>query len=103
MASAKLFPLSAEVATKNNLTLIGDAAHLMPPNGQGVNLALLDVLDLCECLANGDHTTLKEAISAYEDIMFERAPPLCRETVDGIEDFASPTHESVQELVNMLN
>jgi len=75
----------------------------MPPNGEGVNLALLDVLDLCECLANGDHTTLKEAISAYEDIMFERAPPLCRETVDGIEDFASPTHESVQELVNMLN
>jgi len=97
------FPLAHRWATKNNTTLIGDAAHLMPPNGEGINLAMLDALDLCECLTSGDHTNLKEAISAYEDIMFERAAPLCKETVDGIKDFASQTHKSVQELVNMLN
>ncbi|MDR2270204.1 MAG: FAD-dependent monooxygenase [Sphingobacterium sp.] len=97
------FPLSTKWAAKNNLTLIGDAAHLMPPNGEGVNLAMLDALDLCKCLTSGDHISLKEAITAYENIMFERAAPLCRETIDGIEDFAAPTNESVQELVNMLS
>jgi 2-polyprenyl-6-methoxyphenol hydroxylase-like FAD-dependent oxidoreductase len=97
------FPLSTRWTTKSNLTLIGDAAHLMPPNGEGVNLAMLDALDLCECLTIGRQTNIKEAISAYEDIMFRRVEPLCKETIDGIEDFAAPTNESVQELVKMLS
>jgi 2-polyprenyl-6-methoxyphenol hydroxylase-like FAD-dependent oxidoreductase len=97
------FPLSTRWTTKSNLTLIGDAAHLMPPNGEGVNLAMLDALDLCECLTIGRQTNIKEAISAYEDIMFRRVEPLCKETIDGIEDFAAPSNESVQELVKMLS
>ncbi|WP_159732539.1 NAD(P)/FAD-dependent oxidoreductase [Sphingobacterium sp. 18053] len=97
------FPLSIRWASKSNLTLIGDAAHLMPPNGEGVNLAMLDALDLCACLTSGRQANLKEAISAYEDIMFERAAPLCMETIDGIKDFAAPTNESVKELVRLLS
>ncbi|WP_367331384.1 FAD-dependent oxidoreductase [Sphingobacterium multivorum] len=97
------YPLTQRWATKNNITLIGDAAHLMPPNGEGVNLAMLDALDLCSCLTSGDYINLKEAIAAYENMMFERAEPLCRETIDGIEDFASPTNESVRDFVNMLS
>lgn len=95
------FPLEHRWETKENLTLIGDAAHLMPPNGEGVNLAMLDALDLSECLIN--FTDIKEAISAYEKIMFDRAMPLCKETIKGISDFAAPTDESVQELIKMLS
>jgi 2-polyprenyl-6-methoxyphenol hydroxylase-like FAD-dependent oxidoreductase len=58
------FPLESRWETKANLTLIGDAAHLMTPNGEGVNLAMLDALDLSDCLINSDFTKLDDAIAA---------------------------------------
>jgi 2-polyprenyl-6-methoxyphenol hydroxylase-like FAD-dependent oxidoreductase len=98
------FPLENRWKTKNNVTLIGDAAHLMPPNGEGVNLAMLDALDLSNCLTStATFTDLQDAIAAYEKIMFDRAEPLCKETIEGISDFAAPTEESVQELIKMLS
>ena len=98
------FPLENRWETKNNITLIGDAAHLMPPNGEGVNLAMLDALDLSNCLTNTTtFATLQDAIAAYEKIMFDRAEPLCKETIEGISDFAAPTEESVQEFIKMLS
>jgi len=96
------FPLEERWETRGNLTLIGDAAHLMPPNGEGVNLAMLDALELSECLTNPEFRDLEEAISAYEKMMVEQAAALCRETVEGINDFAAPTDGSVRELVKML-
>jgi 2-polyprenyl-6-methoxyphenol hydroxylase-like FAD-dependent oxidoreductase len=96
------FPLEQRWETKSNLTLLGDAAHLMPPNGEGVNLAMLDALDLSECLTDTAFGDLTDAILAYENIMVERAAGLCQETIVGISDFASPTDESVQELIKML-
>lgn len=60
---------------KNNrplsITLIGDAAHLMPPfAGQGANIGLLDALILSENLINGDFETIETAIEDYENKMF---------------------------------
>lgn len=52
------------------ITLIGDAAHVMPPfAGQGANTALLDALILSENLTNGRFGTIEDAINDYEQQM----------------------------------
>jgi 2-polyprenyl-6-methoxyphenol hydroxylase-like FAD-dependent oxidoreductase len=53
------------------VTLLGDAAHLMPPLGVGVNLAMLDAGELALALA--DAATVDDAIRAYEATMLPRS------------------------------
>ncbi|OON80570.1 FAD-dependent oxidoreductase [Streptomyces tsukubensis] len=53
------------------VTLLGDAAHLMPPLGVGVNLAMLDASDLALALANA--ATVGDAVRAYEKTMLPRS------------------------------
>lgn len=65
-----------------NLTILGDAAHIMPPSGEGVNLAMLDALELSECLTGGDFKDIKTAITAYERKMRTRA---AKEAADSME------------------
>jgi 2-polyprenyl-6-methoxyphenol hydroxylase-like FAD-dependent oxidoreductase len=52
-------------------TLLGDAAHLMPPVGVGVNLAMLDAYELALALTRAD--TVGEAVRAYEETMRPRS------------------------------
>jgi 2-polyprenyl-6-methoxyphenol hydroxylase-like FAD-dependent oxidoreductase len=71
------------------VTLLGDAAHLMPPYGIGANLALVDGTDLATAIAT--HANLGEAVRAYEDVMLPRsaaAAHACTDLTDSITNSA---------------
>ncbi|MBB5620853.1 2-polyprenyl-6-methoxyphenol hydroxylase-like FAD-dependent oxidoreductase [Pedobacter cryoconitis] len=97
------FPLDQNWDTKQNLTLIGDAAHLMPPSGEGVNTAMMDALDLSDCLTSGEFQNVQAAIAAYEKRMRTRATLLGKEALEGIKDFASPSEESIKKLIEQFS
>ncbi|MNS64371.1 FAD-dependent urate hydroxylase [compost metagenome] len=66
-------PVDQTWEARSNITLLGDAAHIMAPSGEGVNLAMLDALELSECLTNNKFEDLQTAIAAYETSMRQRA------------------------------
>ncbi|HEX8015556.1 MAG TPA: NAD(P)/FAD-dependent oxidoreductase [Flavobacterium sp.] len=83
-------PLNQNWDTLSNLTMIGDAAHVMPPfAGEGANMAMLDALELSECLTSDKFKTVQEAISGYEGIMRERASVAAKESLENGEKMHS--------------
>jgi len=79
-------PLDQTWPAQANLTLLGDAAHLMPPYaGEGVNMAMLDALELSQHLLSTSHADLQTAISAYENQMRARASETAKLTLEQTE------------------
>ena len=76
-------PLDQTWEALPNLTLLGDAAHVMPPfAGEGANTAMFDALELSECLTSDQFNTLHEAISAYEINMRKRAAKAAKQSLE---------------------
>jgi 2-polyprenyl-6-methoxyphenol hydroxylase-like FAD-dependent oxidoreductase len=76
-------PLDQTWETLSNLTMLGDAAHVMPPfAGEGANVAMWDALELSEHLTSEKYHTLKEAIASFETAMRKRAAIAAAESLE---------------------
>ena len=59
--------------TQPGLTMLGDASHVMPPyTGKGVNLAMLDALELADALTADPAGDVTAAVAAFEARMQQR-------------------------------
>lgn len=81
-------PIGLTWATQPNITIIGDAAHLMSPfAGEGVNMALYDAYLLAESFKNFNNLT--EVLKVYEQQMFETTKVHAKVSQDNLEIFFS--------------
>jgi 2-polyprenyl-6-methoxyphenol hydroxylase-like FAD-dependent oxidoreductase len=84
-------PLDQTWEALPNLTMLGDAAHLMPPYaGEGVNMAMLDALELSKCITSDDFPDLRSAIAAFEKQMRIRAAETAMDTLESTAALHSP-------------
>ncbi|MFD5651276.1 FAD-dependent oxidoreductase [Streptomyces sp. NPDC127039] len=84
-----VLPVSHTWAHVPGVTLLGDAAHLMPPLGAGANLALLEGAELAESLADGPADP-DDAVRAFEERMWARAGRWAKITAAGLDRLVSP-------------
>lgn len=76
-------PADEDWKIHENVTLLGDAAHVMPPfAGEGVNMAMLDALELSKALLTDKHTKFTQAIEVYEKSMKKRAAVAALESLE---------------------
>ena len=80
------FSLDQSWATQENLTMIGDAAHRMPPfAGEGANVAMQDAFELADRLTGKNFPDLKTAIAHFEKDMQQRGAVATRDTLENTE------------------
>ncbi|PHK28726.1 2-polyprenyl-6-methoxyphenol hydroxylase, partial [Nostoc linckia z16] len=86
---------------KPNVVLLGDAAHVMPPfAGEGVNMAMLDALDLSRNFISDKFDNIQEAIAGYEAGMRKRAAIAAQESLENGETMHSA--RALQAMVTMF-
>jgi len=84
-------PLDQKWDAKPNITLLGDAAHWMPPfAGEGVNMAMLDALQLSEALTDDKFSDTRQAVAHYEKQMLARFGRIGQDTLFNTEWMHQP-------------
>ena len=102
-------PIGQPWPSRPNITLIGDAAHVMPPYaGEGVNMAMLDALELSEYLTSATYPDahpnivtpahIPSAIAHYESAMHKRAAQITQVSLDQMQSMHGPGA-----IANLLN
>lgn len=87
------YPTDQSWPAQSNLTMLGDAAHVMPPfAGEGVNQAMQDALELHEALCQESFSTTQQAIASFEQNMCYRAARVTQETLANTEAMHSETN-----------
>ena len=95
-------PLDQTWKSLPNLTVIGDAAHVMPPfAGEGANMAMLDSLELSECLTSDKYQNVQEAISSYEIAMRKRAAVAAKQSLENGERMHS--EDALEKMLVIFN
>jgi len=95
------YPLDQTWDALPNLTMLGDAAHRMPPYaGEGVNMAMQDALELYESLTNPEFKTIQAAIAHYETTMRMRASEVT--SVSVMQTDALHASDGLEYLVDMF-
>ncbi|UXR67782.1 FAD-dependent monooxygenase [Staphylococcus pasteuri] len=83
-------PIGFTWESNGNITLMGDAAHLMSPfAGEGVNMALYDAYLLASAIKTSQY--LKSAIAQYEEEMYAVSKESAQGSQDNLEVMFSDT------------
>ncbi|WP_045745434.1 FAD-dependent oxidoreductase [Actinoplanes rectilineatus] len=83
-----VLPVEHTWAHVPGVTLLGDAAHLMPPLGAGANLAMMDGAELAESIVGT--ADLDDAVRAFEERMWARAARWAGITAAGLDRLVNP-------------
>ena len=94
-----VLPVGVKWPSKPGVALLGDAAHLMVPFGEGANQAMQDGAELALKLAQ--YSDANEAIAAYEKKMFERTKAAAEDSAQALEMCISPN--GAQQLAEFLS
>lgn len=96
------FPAEQEWESHPNLTLLGDAAHRMPPYaGEGVNMAMQDAYELAEILTSHTFDNVQNALYYFEKQMLRRTDEVTQMTLQNTEMLHS--ENPIEQMLEIMN